>query len=214
MRQRLVPHRYDPLLALRRRPRHRRVLVALLALACGTLVANVVQGAEDAAAAWGDRVPVLVATRDLGAGERLDAGNTRLEEQPAPLVPEGALKQLPDGRRLSAPVFAGEVLRAERLAPAGRSPVAARLPDGTVAVAVPVEPGLVPPLVVGDHVDVLVSLAPEAAGEGPPGFALAVDVPVVHVQDTAVTIAVDALTAPRLAVAFGAGAVTLALTAS
>ena len=44
-----------------------------------------------------------------------------------------------------------------------------------------------------------------------PGFALAEDVPVVDVTDAAVTIAVRRDVAPRLAVAFGQGAVTLAL---
>lgn len=212
MRQRLVPHRYDPLLALRRRPRHRLVLVGLLAASSGTVVAGVVQDAERAAAAWGERVPVLVATRDLEPGERVHAGNTRVEARPEPLVPDGALLELPDDRRVAAAVYAGEVLRSERLAPAGTSAVAARLPDGTVAVAIPVEPGLVPPLVVGDHVDVLVALPAEVADTGPPGFALATGVPVVHVQENAVTIAVDEEAAPRVAVAFGAGAVTLALT--
>jgi pilus assembly protein CpaB len=212
VRRRLVPHRYDPLLALRRRPAHRGVLVAVLAAVCGILVARVVQAAEDTAAAWGERVPVLIASRDIDAGDRLDGGNTRVEHHPAPLVPDGALAELPDGRRLAAPAYAGELLRAERLAPSGRSVVAARLPEGTVAVAVPVEPGMAPPLVVGDLVDVLVALAPEAAGGGPPGFALATGAPVVDVGDTAVTVAVDEATAPRLAVAFGAGAVTLALT--
>jgi pilus assembly protein CpaB len=212
VRRRLVPHRYDPLLALRRRPRHRLVLVAVLAAVCGTVVAGVVQRAERTAAAWGERVTVLVATDDIDAGEQLDRGNTRLDRQPAPLVPDGALRELPAGRRLAAPAYDGEVLRVERLAPAGSSVVAARLPAGTVAVAIPVEPGLVPPLAVGDHVDVLVALPPEATGGGPPGFALARGVPVVHVDDTAVTVAVDDATAPRVAVAFGSGAVTLALT--
>jgi pilus assembly protein CpaB len=207
-------HRLDVALALRRRPRHRRALVIALAASCGVAVMGVVQRAEDAAAAWGSSVPVLIATRDLVPGDRLDADNTRVEAHPAPLVPDGALSALPEDRLVAEAVFAGEVLREERLAPAGLSTVAARLPAGTRAMAVPVEPGLVPSLVLGDRVDVLVALAPEAAGEGPPGFALATDVLVVDVGNAAVTIAVPADTAARLAVAFGAGAVTLALTGS
>ena len=54
------------------------------------------------------------------------------------------------------------------------------------------------------------ALAPEAAGDGAPGFALATDVAVVDVTDVAVTVAVPRDVAPRLAVAFGQGAVTLA----
>ncbi|MFL6205218.1 MAG: Flp pilus assembly protein CpaB [Acidimicrobiales bacterium] len=208
-----MPHRLDPALALRRRPRARRAVIVAVAALSGLAVTGVVQRAEDTAAAWGTSVPVLVAAHDLDAGDRLDAANTRVEQHPGPLVPDGALSSLPDdGRRLAVAVFEGEVLRLERLAPAGLSTVAARLPPGTRAMAVPVEPGLVPPLGLGDRVDVLVALAPEAAGEGPPGFALASHVLVVAVDDAAVTIAVPEDTAPRLAVAFGAGAVTLALT--
>jgi Flp pilus assembly protein CpaB len=212
VRPTLVHHRLDPALALRRRPRARKLLVVTLAALSGVAVTGVVQRAEGAAAAWGDRVPVLVAARDLEPGERLDTGNTRLVVRPAPTVPDGALSELPaEGRRLAQAVFDGEVVRSERLAPAGLSALAARLPPGTRAMAVPVEPGLVPALVVGDRVDVLVALSAEAAGDGLPGFALASDVLVVAVDEAAVTIAIPTDTAPRLAVAFGAGAVTLAL---
>jgi Flp pilus assembly protein CpaB len=207
-----VPRRFDVALALRRRPRHRRVLVVAAAALCGVAVMSVVQRAEDAAAAWGEAVPVLVAIRDLEPGDRLDTRNTRVERQPEPLVPAGALSALPDDRRVTEAVYAGEVLREERLAPAGRSALAARLPAGTRAMAIPIEPGTVPALVLGDRVDVLVALPVEAAGDGPPGFALATDVLVVDVHDAAVTIAVPRDAAPRIAVAFGAGAVTLALT--
>ena len=211
MRRTPVPHRFDVALALRRRPRHRRALVLSVAALCGLAVTMLVQKAEDAAAAWGDSVPVLVATEDLSAGDPLDAGNTRLDHQPAPLVPDGALNAVPDDGRLAEAVYAGEVIREQRLAPAGLSSLAARLPPGTRAMAVPVEPGWVPALVIGDHVDVLVALAAEVAGDGPPGFALATEVEVIDVDDAAVTIAIPVDDAPRLAVAFGAGAVTLAL---
>jgi len=207
-----VPHRFDLALALRRRPRHRRALVVAVAILGGLGVMTVVQRAEDAAAAWGERVPVLVATRDLTAGVALDGGNTRVDHQPEPLVPEGALAEVPEDGRLAEAIYAGEVVREERLAPGGLSEVAARVPTGTRAIAVPVDPGQAPALEVGDRVDVLVALPPEAAGEGPPGFALATEVLVVDVSDAAVTVAVPADTAPRVAVAFGAGAVTLALT--
>jgi Flp pilus assembly protein CpaB len=188
------------------------VLVAVLAAGCGLAVMGTVQRAEDAAAAWGAPVPVLVATRDLAPGDRLDAGNTRVEHHPAPLVAHGVLRAVPRDGRLAQAVYAGEVVREERLAPAGLSAVAARLPAGTRAVAIPIEPGRAPALVLGDRVDVLVALPAEAAGDGPPGFALATEVVVVDVADAAVTVAVPTDTAPRVAVALGAGAVTLALT--
>ena len=59
MRRTPVPHRFDVALALRRRPRHRRALVLSVAALCGLAVTMRVQKAEDAAAAWGDSVPVL-----------------------------------------------------------------------------------------------------------------------------------------------------------
>lgn len=210
---RRTPARRHPsvALALRRRPRLRTVLVVTVGLTIGAAVAATVHQADDARAAWGRSVTVLVAATDLMAGERLDGGNTRLERHPAPLVPSHALNALPDGGRVREPVYEGEVLRTERLAPPGASAVAARLPDGTRAMAIPVEPGTTPPVAVGDLVDVLVALPVEAAGGGPPGFELATGVVVVDVTEAAVTVAVPRSVAPRLAVAFGQGAVTLAL---
>lgn len=198
-------------LMLRRRPRLRSGLVGVIALLCGLAVAATVQDAEHAREAWGSSTRVLVATEVIGAGERLAPDNTDLVAQPAPVVPDGALTNLPAGRRVATPVYAGEVIRAERLAPTGTSALAARLPDGTRGVAIPVEPGTTPTLAVGDLVEVLVALPAEVAGGGPPGFALATGVPVVEVTDAAVTIAVDRDAAPRLAAAFGEGAVTLAV---
>ncbi|HEV8115336.1 MAG TPA: SAF domain-containing protein [Acidimicrobiales bacterium] len=198
-------------LALRRQPRVRTGLVVVLAVLCGAGVAATVHGADTARAAWGQATEVVVARRDLAAGDRLDSNSTRLLEHPGPLIPPGALTELPVDARLAEPVYAGEVLRAERLAPAGLSAVAARLPADTRAVAVPVDAGVTPPLAVGDRVDVLVALGAEAAPGRPPGFALATDVVVVDVTEVAVTIAMPRDAAPRLAVAFGQGAVTLAL---
>lgn len=213
MRRPLPPRRFDLALALRRRPRHRQALLVLLAVLVGIATMQQVQRAEDAAAAWGERVSVVVATRDLAPGDLLDASTARLEPRPRSLVPPGALRSRPTGARVAAAVYAGEVVLEDRLAGAGLSAVAARLPPGHRAMAVPVEAGTAPRLAVGDHVDVLVALPGEAAGGGPPGFALAAGVLVVDVDDAAVTIAMPADAAPRLAVAFGAGAVTLALTA-
>lgn len=211
MRRKPVPRRPAVGLALRRRPRVRSAIVVVIALLSGVAVAGVVRAAEAARAAWGEGAPVLVATEDLTAGAVLEPGNARVVTHPAPLVPGGALRALPDAARLAEPLLAGEVVRAQHLAGAGSSAVSARLPPGTRAMAVPVEPGTTPPLEVGDRVEVLVALPPEAAGAGAPGFALATAVPVVAVTDAAVTVAVDRDTAPRLAVAFGQGAVTLAL---
>lgn len=211
MRRKPVPRRPRVALALRRQPRVRTALVVLVGLLSGGAVAVTVQQADAARAAWGRSTTVVVATRDLAAGERVDQRNTRLVEHPDPLVPPGALTSVPDDARVGEPVYEGEVLRDERLAPAGLSTVAARLPEGTRAVAIPLEPSTAPPLAAGDRVDVVVALAPEAAAGGPPGFAMATDVVVVGVTEVAATVAVPRDVVPRLAVAFGQGAVTLAL---
>ena len=140
------------------------------------------------------------------------AATRGIDQRPAPLVPHQSVTERLDDVRLAEPVYAGRssVRSAWRRKACRR--LAARLPAGTRAMAIPVVPGTAPALVLGDRVDVLVALAPEAAGDGPPGFALATDVLVVDVSDAAVTVAVPADTAPRIAVALGAGAVTLALT--
>lgn len=205
------PPRPRPLLALRRRPRLWWLVVLTAAGALGWSVASVVAEADAASKAWARGVPVAVATRDLHPGDVLDAGDVRLVERPRELVPAGALGEVPDGQVVRAAVFEGEVLITARLAPSGSGALAAVLPEGTRAVAIPVEPETAPPLRPGDLVDVLVALSEEAAGGGPPGFVLASAVPVVDVGDHAVTVAVARDAAPRVAVALGRGAVTLAL---
>ena len=198
-------------LTLRRRPRLRNGLVVAIALLCGATVARTVQAADRTRASWGGSTSVLVVTDDLAAGDRLDQSNTKVVGRPEPLVPDGALTSLPADARAAAAMYAGEVVREERLAPTGASALTARLPPGARAMAIPVEPGTTPPVVVGDLVEVLVALGPDAAGGGPPGFALASGVPVIDVTEAAITIAVGDDVAPRLAVAFGQGAVTLAV---
>lgn len=207
------PHRarFRPGLALRRDPRLWWVATATSALALGWLVSSVLAGADQVRRAWGASEVVLVARHRLEPGEPVGAGDVELVERPVAVVPDGALHELPAGQRASALVESGEVVIRSRLAPAGLTGLAASLPPGSRAVAVPVEPGTAPPLVVGDRVDVVVALAAEAAGAGPPGFVIAAGAQVVAVDDTAVTVAVSPPAAPRIAVALGQGAVTLAL---
>jgi Flp pilus assembly protein CpaB len=203
--------RLRPALALRRQPRLWWPIVVLVALSLGAAVSSIVAGAERTRAAWGTTEVVAVATRTLDAGATVGPGDVDLVERPAAMVPAGAVRDVPAGEVAAADIAEGEVLVASRLAPSGLSGLAATLPAGTRAVAIPVEAGLAPPLEVGDHVDVLVALAPEAAGSGPPGFVVTPDALVVDVAEQAVTIAVPRAAAPEIAVALGAGAVTLAL---
>lgn len=198
-------------LLLRRRPQLWWLLVISVALTAGWLAAGVVARAERTRAGWGATQAVVVIDHARRAGEALGPGDVALVERPRAVVPADALEALPPGAVLRADVFAGEVLVAGRLAPSGLTGVAAMLPAGTRAVAIPTEAGLVPPLAPGDRVDVLVALPAEAAGDGPPGFAVATSALVVAVDEAGVTVAVPRDTAPRVAVALGQGAVTLAL---
>jgi Flp pilus assembly protein CpaB len=105
-----------------------------------------------------------------------------------------------------APLARGEVVTAGRVAPAGVGGLAALLPDGARALAVPIGPGT-PPLRRGDRVDVLATFEGDE-----PTFAVASGAAVLAVtRDKAVTVAVTADEAPRVAFALAQGAITLAL---
>lgn len=211
MRPKPRRRRIRPVLALRRQPRLWWLLTITLALGVGAAVSSFVADAERTRAAWGDTAPVVVARRAVPPGAPLDAGDVQLVDWPRALVPDGAVRDVPVGQVAAVAIGAGEVVTRARLAPLGLRGVAATLPEGSRAVAIPVEPGRAPPLEVGDRVDVLVALPLDAPGAGPPGFVVAAGALVVAVQDTAVTVAVRPEAAPRIAVALGSGAVTLAL---
>lgn len=209
--RRRMPDALRPALMLRRHPRLWWGCVVLVALAVGASVASVVSRADHAREAWGRSRLAVVVQRDLAAGHRLRPGDVTLEERPVAVTPPGALDDIPVDGTMRADAFRGEVLVVGRLATEGLSPLASSLPAGTRAVSIPVEAGTAPPLEVGDTVDVIVAVPADVAGEGPPGFVLARTAPVVAVDDAAVTVAVAPDVAPKVAVALGAGAVTLAL---
>jgi Flp pilus assembly protein CpaB len=184
---------------------------AALAVSTAAWILSLSNRAEATLAAYGRRTTVVVATRSMDAGHVVRAGDVRRRSQPAGLVPPGALREPPIGRTVAAAIVEGEVVVRERVAPAGRSGIAALLPPGTRAVAVPVDQkGL--RLQVGDVVDVLATFDPDAAApSGDPTFAVAERAVVVDVDDGAVTVAVGADEAPRVAFALAQGVVTLAL---
>lgn len=204
-------HRPHLALLLRRDPRAWWAVVLTVAIGLGAAAASLVARAEDVRREWGTTVEVLVARRSLAAGQPVRSRDVELVARPVALVPTSAVRSLPQGAVARAAVAAGEVIVAERLAPVGLRGVAAMLPAGTRAMAVPVEPGSTPPLTPGDRVEVIVALPPESAGSGAPGFALLSDALVVAVDEASVTVAVPRASAPRLAVALGLGAVSLAL---
>ena len=158
----------------------------VLAAAVAWAVTGSAEQARHDRARWGSMRRVVVATRDLSAGEVLDAANTGLDERPAAMVPEGALDALPPGRRTDVDVPAGEALLVTRLAGPRLGALAARLPDGSAGVTFPrVE--VQPELDVGDRVDVYASVSDVT---GTASARVAESALVVHVDEHSVTIAV------------------------
>ncbi len=201
------------LTSLRRRPVVWWVATLLLAAVTAQVVSGAVARAERGAARYGRVRAVLVATTDLAPGSVLDAGDAEVRFLPAGLVPDAAVAGEAIGRRVRAPVFAGEVVHRDRLAPAGLSAVAALLPAGTRGVAVASSSETVP-LQPGDVVDVLATVvAGPTDGEAfeAPTVTVAADVVVVAVEEGAVTVAVPVEETPQVAYAAASGIVTLAL---
>ena len=190
-----------------------------LTVVTGLVVARAVGAASEAASQYGALVRVPVVARPVDAGAVIGAGDVSVRLVPRSLVPAGVVSGVNDavGRAALVPLVPGEAVQAGRLAPTGLRGVAALLPAGARALAIPVGPGT-PPLERGDHVDVLASFEPsDAPDAGPPTFAVAVGAPVLAVAsdgEKAVTVAVSADEAPRVAFAITHGAVTLALVSS
>jgi Flp pilus assembly protein CpaB len=176
-----------------------------LSILAGGLTAGAVHRASQAAADWGTRREVAVATRALEPGHTIGPGDVERRSLPVVLLPDGALAD-PVGRVVVAPVVPGEVVPEARVAPEGRRGPAALVPDGHLAVAVPVD-GALPPLAPGDPVVVLGVLDPTTMR----GTVLAGEATVVAVTDDAVTVAVPVGEATAVSAAALAGPVTLAL---
>lgn len=157
--------------------------------------------AQEGAARYGRPVAVYVAAEDLAAGSVIGSDDVERRSLPASAVPASALRRSPVGSTLGQEVASGQVIVGGALSRAGRSPLAASLPPGTVAVAVPRSVTL-PPLRRDDRVDLWV-----AADTRP----LEVGAPVVAVEPDSVVVAVSDDSAGAVAAALLAGPVLLAV---
>ena len=189
--------------------RRRRVPYWLTASAAALLVALAVGRLSATAAAerarWGTARTAVVVTSAVRAGDRL-AGHVTTRSVPVALLPRRALVTLPPDAVAAVDLTPGEIVLAQRLT--GRSTVAARLPSGSRAVAVPTAGGL--PLEIGDRVDVLATFdTGDPAAE--PTLAVASDALVLAVGEDAATVAVSQSAAPRVAYALAVGTITLVL---
>jgi Flp pilus assembly protein CpaB len=192
-----------------RRPGIYWSLAALLTIATLWIVNDLTSSARATLESYGARDNVLVVTDPIAPGDSLGPHNVALRPVPSAHVPSGAVTLLPDESVARIDLFPGEVVVESRLA-GGGSGLAALVPRGSMALAVPAGTAL-PPLVVGDLVEVIATfaVAPQQAGE--PSFAVARSAAVIHVTDQAVTVAVTREEASPVAFALAHGAVTLAL---
>ncbi|HUS61209.1 MAG TPA: SAF domain-containing protein [Acidimicrobiales bacterium] len=195
---------------LRRAPVGYWLAVMTASVMAAAIVVSTVKASERAATTYGDVRRVPVAAVPLAPGDEIDDADVRWILVPSAFLPAAAVAQEPVGHALIVAVAQGEVLLESKLAPWGRSGAAALMPAGTRAIAVPNGPA-VPPVELGDLVDLLATVATEAPGDEPTFF-VARDAIVVAVDDDAVTVAVAIDDASRVAFAITAGTITLALT--
>lgn len=143
------------------------------------MTVNTLWQADAARNRWTDTREVVVTTGDLDTGRVIGVDDVRAVKLPQAAIPSGATTASVDqlvGATVNRPIYAGEVVVDGRLGPAGLGPVAARIPAGFRAVAVPTG-SAVPPLAPGDRVDLLAvgdpygaRWSPSASG-GSPGAA-------------------------------------------
>ena len=182
------------------RPARRWITGLALSAVTFALAHGAVGRAEAARARWGTTRTVLVARRDLGAGEPLDPAALRTEDRPLALVAADSLDAIDAagvaGSTLAWPVLAGDVLRRGQLRAPGR-----QLPAGRRAVAVPRPSGLDPR--AGDRVDVV---------DGTQGTVAAAGATVLRVDADAVVLAVDQADVGAVARALTTGRTLVVLT--
>jgi Flp pilus assembly protein CpaB len=197
-----------------RRARRLRVALGLaLAGASVLVVVSRAQLAQRTIDQLGHLRTVPVARHELSIGHVIGAPDISWRALPVGAVPDGAVTGALDGRIVSVPVARGEVVVAAHLAPDGLRGLAALVPRGRRAVAVPLaEHGLT--LEVGDRVDVV---APDRSSSGldavadRSGSTVARDATVLAVADASVVVAVEERDLPRLAAALADGPPVVAL---
>jgi Flp pilus assembly protein CpaB len=189
-----------------RRPLPYWAIVAGMAIVPALVVGRLASDAGAERARWGTGIPTVVVLKDLIAGQPVGENDVTVRRLPSAARPRDALSTLPTGAVAAENLATGEAVVSSRLAPAGTSAVAARLPPGTRGLAVPNDDGL--PLEIGDPVDLLATLDPDSSK---PTVTVARDAQVVFVGDKSVTIAVATGEAERVAFALAAGVVTLSL---
>jgi Flp pilus assembly protein CpaB len=206
-RRRLLPRRirHHPLVRI-----GGAVIIALVAL---SIVQRAAATAIDARRQWGEQRTVAVARHRIVIGDVIEPGAITTQSWPNGVVPVGAVEGSPVGRTVVATIEPGEAVLAARLAPAGLRGVAALVPPGWRALAIPVGPSVIA-LSAGDHVDLIAGFdVSSASADQAPAFTVADDALVVAVDEQRVTVAVRSADAEAVAFAIVAGTVVPALRA-
>lgn len=203
-----------PLRRISRSPMAYWAAVAILAGFTAWTVAGLVDRAGAQAARYGHLRSVVTATRAVEAGAVLRTADVTVRSVPAAFLPDGAVGEASAavGRTVVVPLFRGAAVVRANLAPDGLQGVAALLPAGARAVAVPTGAASVA-VRRGDRVDVLATFDPPAPGEDPT-FAVAESALVVDVGAESATVAVGSEEAKRVAFAMASGTITVALAAA
>jgi len=180
------------------------ILVAALSLAVVTSIGAARADLDRRARRAGPTIRVAVAVGDHRAGDRLGRDDVAVVEVPRSVVAADALRRAPVGRRITADVGDREVLVRRRLVGGDGSSLAAKVPAGRRAVAVPLPPGGLA-LRPADRVDLL------ASGADGRAVRLAEDATVLDANQTSVTVAVVAGEAGPVVDATLAGTVAVVL---
>lgn len=197
---------------LRRVPALYWILALGLAASTSVTIFRLAAAADARARYWGTHAEVPVVVNAVAAGALIEASDFEMRPVPESLLPQSDVVSDPAGLTAIVPLLPGEVLVEAKLAPGGVEGAAALLEPGQRAVAVP-RNETTPPLSVGDRVDVILTLDASAGTTGgPPAYAIARAAKVLHVSEAAVTLAVSAGDAAK--VAFGAAQGALALAVS
>lgn len=213
------------------------VIGALVIAAFGVLLLNAyLTGVEQRAVTTAksqEVTRIVVATQSLDFGDKLSPENVRLQNFPANSVPQGAFPTiraaLAENRVVLRPIVPGEPILADKVSGAsGRAVLAAKLPEGMRAIAIPLNDvtgvsGFVRP---GDTVDVL--LTRQIPGDGAEASDLMSDIILERVKVLAIdqvfresdteakvgktaVLEVDPLQAQKLAIGTKLGTLSLAL---
>jgi Flp pilus assembly protein CpaB len=167
--------------------------------------------ADAARRRWGEGHAVVVATRELAIGALIGPDDVTIASWPDAVVPAGALRDPPIGRTVTATIEPGEAVGGARVAPEGLHGIAALVPRGSRAMAIPIG-GAAPAVAPGDTVDLIAGFDAVATGNGEaPSFPVATGALVLGVDEHQVVVAVMEADVPRVAFAITAGTVVVAV---